>query len=98
MLSYLRLRLLYELSGGNTLHLYRYKLRKSSKLQNQQRAHSWWLSIFFMQIQPIDMVKVRIQLRSEGGGSTSPISVAKEIYGIGGMKEFYRGIDSALLR
>lgn len=49
-------------------------------------------------IQPIDMVKVRIQLRSEGGGSTSPISVAKEIYGIGGMKEFYRGIDSALLR
>ena len=51
-----------------------------------------------MQIQPIDMVKVRIQLRSEGGGSTSPISVAKEIYGIGGMKEFYRGIDSALLR
>lgn len=37
------------------------------------------------------MVKVRIQLRSEGGGSTSPINVAKEIYGIGGMKEFYRG-------
>ena len=44
------------------------------------------------------MVKVRIQLRSEGGGSTSPISVAKEIYGIGGIKEFYRGLDSALLR
>ena len=44
------------------------------------------------------MVKVRIQLRSEGGGSTSPLSVAKEIYGIGGIKEFYRGLDSALLR
>lgn len=37
------------------------------------------------------MVKVRIQLRSESGGSTSPISVAKEIYKIGGVKEFYRG-------
>lgn len=49
-------------------------------------------------IQPVDMVKVRIQLRSESGGSTSPISVAKEIYKIGGVKEFYRGIDSALLR
>lgn len=32
------------------------------------------------------------------GGATSPFSVAKEIYGIGGVKEFYRGLDSALLR
>ena len=37
------------------------------------------------------MVKVRIQLRSESGGSTSPINVAKEIYQLGGLKEFYRG-------
>ena len=44
-----------------------------------------------LQIQPMDMIKVRIQLRSESGGSTSPISVAKEIYGVGGAKEFYRG-------
>lgn len=44
------------------------------------------------------MVKVRIQLRSEAGGATSPFSVAKEVYGIGGIKEFYRGLDSALLR
>lgn len=49
-------------------------------------------------IQPVDMVKVRIQLRSESGGATSPISVAKEVYQIGGIKEFYRGLDSALLR
>lgn len=49
-------------------------------------------------IQPVDMVKVRIQLRSESGGSTSPISVAKEIYKMGGVKEFYKGIDAALLR
>ena len=44
-----------------------------------------------LQIQPMDMIKVRIQLRSESGGATSPISVAKEIYAIGGPKEFYRG-------
>ena len=37
------------------------------------------------------MVKVRIQLGSEAGGSTSPFTVAKEVYGIGGMKEFYKG-------
>lgn len=37
------------------------------------------------------MVKVRIQLRSESGGSTSPINVAKEIYKLGGIKEFYKG-------
>lgn len=49
-------------------------------------------------IQPIDMVKVRIQLRGESGGKTSPIDVAKEIYRTGGMKGFYAGIDSALLR
>lgn len=49
-------------------------------------------------IQPMDMIKVRIQLRSEGGGSTSPFSVAREIYGAGGMKEFYKGLDSAIIR
>ena len=46
----------------------------------------------------MDMIKVRIQLRSESGGSTSPVNVAKEIYSNGGVKEFYRGLDSALLR
>lgn len=49
-------------------------------------------------IQPMDMIKVRIQLRSESGGSTSPISVASEIYKAGGVKEFYKGLDAALLR
>lgn len=44
------------------------------------------------------MVKVRIQLRSEAGGSTSPFNVAREIYKDGGVKEFYKGLDSALLR
>jgi len=44
------------------------------------------------------MVKVRIQLRSESGGSTSPFNVAREILATGGIKEFYRGLDSAILR
>lgn len=49
-------------------------------------------------IQPVDMVKVRIQLRGEAGGKTSPFDVAKEIYHQGGVKGFYKGLDSALLR
>lgn len=49
-------------------------------------------------IQPIDMIKVRIQLRGESQGKTSPIDVFKEIYHQGGVKGFYQGIDSALLR
>ena len=58
------------------------------------------------------MIKVRIQLRSESRGSTSPLNVAKEIYKVGGVKEFYKGsvaiekvtqysffsLDAALLR
>ena len=51
-------------------------------------------------IQPIDMVKVRIQLKSEAkSGNLSPFTIAKEIYANeGGIKGFYKGIDSALLR
>ena len=44
------------------------------------------------------MVKVRIQLRGEAKATTSPIDVAKEIYRDGGIKSFYKGLDSALLR
>ena len=46
------------------------------------------------------MVKVRIQLKSEArAGNLSPFTIAKDIYANeGGIKAFYRGIDSALLR
>lgn len=46
------------------------------------------------------MVKVRLQLRGEAkSGNLSPFSVAREIYANdGGVKGFYKGIDSALLR
>lgn len=57
-------------------------------------------------IQPIDTVKVRIQLLgeskglSQGSGSfnTSPFSVAKNILAKEGVRGFYKGIDSALFR
>jgi solute carrier family 25 oxoglutarate transporter 11 len=49
-------------------------------------------------IQPIDMVKVRIQLGSEAGGSTSPSVVARQIMSEGGPTAFYKGLDSAILR
>ena len=44
------------------------------------------------------MVKVRIQLMSEAGGNTNPFTVSKEIMKEGGVKGFYKGLDSALLR
>ena len=37
------------------------------------------------------MIKVRIQLKSEAGGNTGFLSTVKEIHGIGGVKEFYKG-------
>jgi solute carrier family 25 oxoglutarate transporter 11 len=49
-------------------------------------------------IQPVDTLKVRIQLAGESGVSTSPIKVAGEILANGGIKAFYVGIDAALLR
>jgi len=49
-------------------------------------------------IQPIDMVKVRIQLMSESGGSTSPFKIAGDLMAEGGPMAFYRGLDSAILR
>ena len=52
-------------------------------------------------VQPIDMVKVRIQiLAGENPGSVfKPMAVAKNIWKTdGGLKGFYRGIDSAYMR
>ena len=50
-------------------------------------------------IQPLDITKVRIQLYSEAGAeSLNPIKVAKDIFHEGGIRRFYIGLDSALLR
>ena len=42
-------------------------------------------------IQPMDVIKVRIQLMSESGGNRSFTSVAKTIHSEGGFKAFYKG-------
>jgi len=50
-------------------------------------------------IQPIDIVKVRLQVRGEAGAKNlSPFDVAREIRADGGIKSFYKGLDSALVR
>lgn len=51
-------------------------------------------------IQPIDCIKVQIQVRSEAGvKNLSPFTIMKEIYGQQkSIKPFYAGLDSALLR
>lgn len=53
-------------------------------------------------IQPIDMVKVRIQLKSETSGKgakISPFTVTREMLANGqGVGQFYKGLDSALIR
>lgn len=60
-------------------------------------------------IQPMDMIKVRIQIKSEElaklraegkapTGSVSPFVVMGEIMSNGGIRAFYRGLDSALTR
>lgn len=51
-------------------------------------------------IQPIDFIKVQIQVNSEAGSKDlNPIKIAKEIYQKNSsIKPFYAGLDSALLR
>jgi len=50
-------------------------------------------------IQPIDTVKVRIQILGEAGSTnTNPISIAKDILSKEGPRSFYKGLDSALFR
>ena len=53
-------------------------------------------------IQPIDMVKVQIQARSEAlgkGSNVSPFSIIRGMLSNGkGIRQFYKGLDSALMR
>ncbi len=50
-------------------------------------------------IQPIDTVKVRIQIKGEEGvKNASPFSIAREIRQQQGIRGFYQGLDSALFR
>lgn len=50
-------------------------------------------------MQPVDIIKVRIQVRGElGNPNLSPFSVAKDLKVEAGFKGFYKGLDSALVR
>jgi solute carrier family 25 oxoglutarate transporter 11 len=50
-------------------------------------------------VQPIDIVKVRLQIRGEAGNANlSPFDVVRELKAEAGVKGFYRGLDSALVR
>lgn len=52
-------------------------------------------------IQPIDMIKVRLQLAGEGartGPKPSPISVTREIIASGKVMDLYTGLSAGLLR
>lgn len=50
--------------------------------------------------QPVDTVKVRIQIIGEArsGESTNPFTVVKNMYKNEGIGSFYKGLDSALFR
>lgn len=49
-------------------------------------------------VQPIDMVKVRVQIAGERGQSTNPIHIFKELVKKEGPLAFYKGIDAAISR
>lgn len=51
-------------------------------------------------IQPIDMIKVRLQLAREGGaaGSTNPVTVARNMIRAEGFGALYNGLSAGLLR
>merc|ERR1719159_549743 len=49
-------------------------------------------------IQPIDMVKVRIQLGAAEGGSTSPFTIASTMIKEEGFGALYKGLSAGLLR
>ena len=57
-----------------------------------------------MIVQPVDMIKVRIQIKSEElakkgeRGKISPFAIINEIKSQYGIKGFYKGLDSALAR
>lgn len=50
-------------------------------------------------VQPIDMIKVQIQVRAERGGEKlNPFTIAKSLYQEKGIRIFYKGLDSSWLR
>ena len=48
-------------------------------------------------IQPIDMIKTSIQIQNEKGKASIP-HIIRSIYSEHGIRGFYKGLDSAILR
>jgi len=80
----------------------------TGKANLQERSAVWkaarpffigWLSPSMATccIQPIDMVKVRIQLQ-QGNVNTNPFSIASKMLATEGVSVFYRGLSAALFR
>jgi len=49
-------------------------------------------------IQPIDMVKVRVQVGAAEGGVTNPIAITQAMLKDGGVGSFYKGLSAGLTR
>ena len=49
-------------------------------------------------MQPIDMIKVRVQLAGEAGTATNPIKIAATFVKNEGFGGLYKGLDAALVR
>lgn len=49
-------------------------------------------------IQPIDMVKVRIQLGAAEGGATNPLTISRNMLANEGVAAFYKGLSAGLTR
>ena len=49
-------------------------------------------------IQPLDMIKVLIQLKSEKGEKATIGNAIKDVMSKDGIRGFYRGLDSAVTR
>lgn len=55
-------------------------------------------SIATVCIQPIDMVKVRIQLNASKGGATNPVQVFKSVVAEDGFFSLYKGLSAGITR
>jgi len=49
-------------------------------------------------IQPIDMIKVRVQIAGERGGDRNPLNIARTMLAEEGFLAMYKGLDAALMR
>jgi len=49
-------------------------------------------------VQPIDMIKVRVQIAGEASGNRSPMFLARQLIKNEGFFALYKGLDAGLMR